>query len=120
MNCCDSYFLCALTGPEADRVHPVSAEPAGERHQADAQSHGYSEPASKRGTLPAIVFFSLDFYFVRQNMASLSEVVSHEFLFILWKELENIKSSPKSAILSDRRQFLNHLWDLFSCADSSP
>lgn len=44
-----SSFYCAVLGPEADRLHPGSAEPAGECHQADAQSHRYSQPAPERG-----------------------------------------------------------------------
>ena len=41
-------MLCSL-GPEADGLHPGSAEPAGERHQADAQPHVYGQPAPERG-----------------------------------------------------------------------
>lgn len=40
--------LC-VPGPEADRFHPGAAEPAGERHQADAQPHSHSGTAAERG-----------------------------------------------------------------------
>ena len=43
--------LCFL-GPEADGIHPGSAEPAGERHQADGQPDVYGQPAAERGGPP--------------------------------------------------------------------
>lgn len=40
-----------FSGPEADGFHPGPAEPAGECHKTDAQSHRYSQPAAERGKI---------------------------------------------------------------------
>lgn len=52
-----------ISGPEADGFHPGPAEPAGERHQADAQSHGYGGTAAERGEPSCFAhWFYLDIY----------------------------------------------------------
>lgn len=38
-------------GPEANGFHPGLAEPAGERHKTDAQSHCNGRPAAERGEM---------------------------------------------------------------------